>query len=251
MLEDESEISLTHVNCDRVQDPYSIRCQPQVMGACLTQIRNSAETLLTEANGVTDNPLIFVDEQDVISGGNFHAEPIAFASDNLALAISEIGALSERRMALLVDKHLSQLPPFLVDNGGINSGFMIAQVTSAALASENKALSHPSSVDSLPTSANQEDHVSMATYAGRRLKDMAENTAGILGIELLAAAQGMDFRNPNKSTSKIEEAKQTLRDEVDFYDEDRYFTDDIEKAIKIISSGVYNKYLDKNLIPSF
>lgn len=251
MLEDKSEISLTHVNCDRVQDPYSIRCQPQVMGACLNQIRNSAETLLTEANGVTDNPLIFVDEADVISGGNFHAEPIAFASDNLALAISEIGALSERRMALLVDKHLSQLPPFLVNNGGINSGFMIAQVTSAALASENKALAHPSSVDSLPTSANQEDHVSMATYAGRRLKDMAENTAGILGIELLAAAQGMDFRAPNKSTSSIEVAKQILRDEVTFYDEDRYFTDDIEKAIKIVSSGVYNKFLDKNLVPSF
>ena len=200
---------------------------------------------------MTDNPLIFVDEQDVISGGNFHAEPIAFASDNLALAISEIGALSERRMALLVDKHLSQLPPFLVNNGGINSGFMIAQVTSAALASENKGLAHPSSVDSLPTSANQEDHVSMATYAGRRLKDMAENTAGILGIELLASAQGMDFREPNKSTCKIEEAKQILRDEVEFYDEDRYFTDDIEKAIKIVQSGVYNKYLDKNLIPSF
>ncbi len=251
MLENESEISLTHVNCDRVQDPYSIRCQPQVMGACLNQIRNSALTLLTEANGVTDNPLIFVDEADVISGGNFHAEPIAFASDNLALAISEIGALSERRMALLVDKHLSQLPPFLVDNGGINSGFMIAQVTSAALASENKALAYPSSVDSLPTSANQEDHVSMATYAGRRLKNMAENTAGILGIELLAAAQGMDFRAPNKSTCKIEEAKKIIRDEVSFYDEDRYFTDDIEKAIKIVSSGVYNKFLDKNTIPSF
>ena len=251
MLENESEISLSHVNCDRVQDPYSIRCQPQVMGACLNQIKNSALTLLTEANGVTDNPLIFVDEADVISGGNFHAEPIAFASDNLALAISEIGALSERRMALLVDKHLSQLPPFLVDNGGINSGFMIAQVTSAALASENKALAYPSSVDSIPTSANQEDHVSMATYAGRRLKDMAENTAGILGIELLAAAQGMDFRAPNKSTSKIEEAKKIIRDEVSFYDEDRYFTDDIEKAIKIVSSGVYNKFLDKNTIPSF
>ncbi len=251
LLEDHSNISLTHVNCNRVQDPYSIRCQPQVMGACLSQIRNSADTLLTEANGVTDNPLIFVDEQDVISGGNFHAEPIAFASDNLALAISEIGALSERRMALLVDKHLSQLPPFLVDNGGINSGFMIAQVTSAALASENKSLAHPSSVDSLPTSANQEDHVSMATYAGRRLKDMAENTAGILGIELLAAVQGMDFRLPNTSTSKIEKAKKILRDEVSFYDEDRYFTDDIEKAILIVRSGVYNEFLDKNLIPSF
>jgi len=251
LLEDESEISKSHVNCTRVQDPYSIRCQPQVMGACLTQIRNTADTLLTEANGVTDNPLIFVDEQDVISGGNFHAEPIAFASDNLALAISEIGALSERRMALLVDKHLSQLPPFLVKNGGINSGFMIAQVTSAALASENKALAHPSSVDSLPTSANQEDHVSMATYAGRRLKDMAENTAGILGIELLATAQGMDFREPNLSTQKIEEAKKILRAKVTFYEEDRYFTDDIEEAMSIVQSGIYNKFIDKELIPSF
>ena len=211
LLEDTSEISKSHKNCTRVQDPYSIRCQPQVMGACLSQIRNSAQTLLTEANGVTDNPLIFVDEQDVISGGNFHAEPIAFASDNLALAISEIGALSERRMALLVDKHLSQLPAFLVNNGGMNSGFMIAQVTSAALASENKSLAYPSSVDSLPTSANQEDHVSMATYAGRRLKDMAENTAGILGIELLATAQGMDFRAPKLSSPKIEEAKKIIR----------------------------------------
>ncbi|NQY92581.1 MAG: histidine ammonia-lyase [Campylobacteraceae bacterium] len=251
LLGDESEISQSHVDCTRVQDPYSIRCQPQVMGACLSQIRNSAETLLTEANGVTDNPLIFVDEQDVISGGNFHAEPIAFASDNLALAISEIGALSERRMALLVDQHLSQLPPFLVNNGGINSGFMIAQVTAAALASENKALAHPSSVDSLPTSANQEDHVSMATYAGRRLGDMAENTAGILGIELLATAQGMDFRAPKLSTPKIEEAKQIIRNEVTFYDEDRYFTDDIEAAMKVVQSGIYNKFLDKDLIPSF
>lgn len=251
LLEDESEISQSHKDCTRVQDPYSIRCQPQVMGACLNQIRNSAETLLTEANGVTDNPLIFVDEQDVISGGNFHAEPIAFASDNLALAISEIGALSERRMALLVDQHLSQLPPFLVNNGGINSGFMIAQVTAAALASENKALAHPSSVDSLPTSANQEDHVSMATYAGRRLKDMAENTAGILGIELLSTAQGMDFRAPKLSTQKIEEAKKIIRDKVDFYAEDRYFTDDIEEAMSLVQSGIFNKFLDKELIPSF
>lgn len=251
LLENSSEIALSHKDCDRVQDPYSIRCQPQVMGACLSQIRNSATTFLTEANGVTDNPLIFVNEQEAISGGNFHAEPIAFASDNLALAISEIGALSERRIALLVDKHLSQLPPFLVENGGINSGFMIAQVTSAALASENKALSHPSSVDSLPTSANQEDHVSMATYAGRRLKDMGENSAGILGIELLAAAQGMDFRAPHKSSKIIEEAKGLLRKQVSFYDEDRYFTDDMKKAVDIVTSGVYNGYLDKNLIPSF
>lgn len=251
LLGDTSEIGKSHQNCDRVQDPYSIRCQPQVMGACLTQIRNTADVLLVESNGVTDNPLIFVDEEDVISGGNFHAEPIAFASDNLALAISEIGSLSERRIALLVDRHLSQLPPFLVNNGGLNSGFMIAQVTSAALASENKALAHPSSVDSIPTSANQEDHVSMATYAGRRLKDMAENTAYILGIEILGAAQGIDFRNPLKTTEKLEKAKKILRDKVSFYDEDRYFADDIKKAYELIRDGRFNAFLPPNLMPSF
>jgi histidine ammonia-lyase len=251
ILEDESEISRSHKNCDRVQDPYSIRCQPQVMGACLTQIRNSAQVYLTEANGVSDNPLIFTKTGEVISGGNFHAEPVGFASDNLALAISEIGALSERRMALLVDKHLSQLPPFLVENGGVNSGFMIAQVTAAALASENKALAHPSSVDSLPTSANQEDHVSMATYAGRRLKEMASNTASILAIELLAAAQGMDFRAPLCSSSKIENAKAFLRQKVSFYDEDRYFSDDIQKATEVVTSGEFNQYIDRSILPSF
>ena len=250
ILDSETEISKSHINCDRVQDPYSIRCQPQVMGACLNQIRNSAQTLLTEANGVTDNPLIF-SETKVISGGNFHAEPVAFAADNLALAIAEIGALSERRMALLVDKHLSELPAFLVEDGGINSGFMIAQVTAAALASENKALAHPSSVDSLPTSANQEDHVSMATYAARRLRDMANNTASILAIEYLAACQGLDFRKPKKSSPKIEKAKRILREQVDFYEEDRYFSDDIHQATNIIKSALFNEYLNANLIPSF
>ena len=250
ILEKETQISKSHINCDRVQDPYSIRCQPQVMGACLNQIRNSAETLQIEANGVSDNPLIF-SEDDVISGGNFHAEPVAFAADNLALAIAEIGALSERRMALLVDKHLSELPAFLVENGGINSGFMIAQVTAAALASENKALAHPASVDSLPTSANQEDHVSMATYAARRLADMAENTSNILAIEYLAACQGLDFRKAKKSSRIIEEAKAILRQQVDFYEQDRYFADDINKANQIIRSTKFNKYLDPKLIPSF
>ena len=180
MLLEHSEIEISHKECEAVQDPYSLRCQPQVMGACLTQIKNAAETLLTEANGVTDNPLVFAEQEDIISGGNFHAEPVAMAADNLALAIAEIGSLSERRMALLIDTHMSRLPPFLVEKGGLNSGFMIAQVTSAALASENKSLAHPASVDSLPTSANQEDHVSMATFAARRLGDMAENTANIL-----------------------------------------------------------------------
>jgi len=190
MLLDQSEIGNSHKNCEAVQDPYSLRCQPQVMGACLTQIRNAAEVIAVEANAVSDNPLVFSRENDIISGGNFHAEPIAMVADNLALAIAEIGALSERRMALLIDTHMSKLPPFLVEKGGLNSGFMIAQVTAAALASENKSLAHPASVDSLPTSANQEDHVSMATFAARRLSEMAENTAGVVAIELLAACQG-------------------------------------------------------------
>jgi histidine ammonia-lyase len=250
LLGDASEISQAHANCGKVQDPYSLRCQPQVMGACLTQIRNSAETLLIEANAVSDNPLVFSDDNVILSGGNFHAEPVAFAADNLALAIAEIGSLSERRMALLIDNNLSKLPAFLVNNGGVNSGFMIAQVTGAALASENKSLAHPASVDSLPTSANQEDHVSMATFAARRLKDMSENTAGILAVELLAACQGIDFRAPNKASDKLEAAKALLRAEVTFYDKDRYFAPDIEKAAALISRAAYNSFSLPGLLPS-
>jgi histidine ammonia-lyase len=246
-----SEIETSHKDCEAVQDPYSLRCQPQVMGACLEQICNSARTLLTEANAVSDNPLVFSEEQDIISGGNFHAEPVAMAADNLALAFAEIGALSERRMALLIDSHMSKLPPFLVEKGGLNSGFMIAQVTSAALASENKSLAHPASVDSLPTSANQEDHVSMATFGARRLLDMAENTGNILAIELLAACQGMDFRSPLKSSVKLEQAKQTVREQVPFYDQDRYFAPDIEKTYTLIRKGVFNSLLQTELLPSF
>lgn len=250
LLAQNSEIGLSHQCCERVQDPYSLRCQPQVMGACLQQIRNSADTLEVEANSVSDNPLVFADDGDIISGGNFHAEPVAMAADNLALAIAEIGSLSERRMALLIDSGLSKLPPFLVDNGGVNSGFMIAQVTAAALASENKSLAHPASVDSLPTSANQEDHVSMATFAGRRLGDMAENTRGILAVELLASAQGLDFRGPNKSSERIEEAKNMLRERVDFYDKDRYFAPDIAKANTLLLEAKYNALMPESLLPS-
>ncbi|TDM51240.1 histidine ammonia-lyase [Aliivibrio fischeri] len=250
LLGQSSDIGLSHQCCERVQDPYSLRCQPQVMGACLHQIRNSADILEIEANSVSDNPLVFADDGDIISGGNFHAEPVAMAADNLALAISEIGSLSERRMALLIDSGLSKLPPFLVGNGGVNSGFMIAQVTAAALASENKTLAHPASVDSLPTSANQEDHVSMATFAGRRLGDMAENTRGILAVELLAAAQGLDFRAPNKSSDRIEKAKELLRERVDFYDKDRYFAPDIAKANSLLKEAVYNHLMPDTLLPS-
>ncbi|MFT5529195.1 MAG: histidine ammonia-lyase [Alteromonadaceae bacterium] len=251
ILTEDSEIGRSHLDCEKVQDPYSLRCQPQVMGACLTQIRQAAEVLHVEANGVTDNPLVFANEGDFISAGNFHAEPVAMAADNLALAIAEIGSLSERRMALLIDANLSKLPPFLVDNGGVNSGFMIAQVTSAALASENKSLAHPASVDSLPTSANQEDHVSMAAFAGRRLADMADNTTGVLAVEYLAAAQGLDFRAPLKGSDKIEQAKAILREVVSFYDKDRYFAPDIAEAAAIIGEGDLNYLIPNNILPSF
>jgi len=251
VLADATEMSQSHVNCEKVQDPYSLRCQPQVMGACLTQIRNAAEILRIEANGVTDNPLVFAEQGDIISGGNFHAEPVAMAADNLALVIAEIGALSERRMALLIDKSISKLPSFLVDNGGINSGFMIAQVTSAALASENKSLAHPACVDSLPTSANQEDHVSMATFAARRLRYMSENTRGVLAIEYLAAAQGLDFRAPLLSSPIIEKAKMILREEVDFYDKDRYFSPDIENATQLLANCCLNELVPPGILSSF
>jgi histidine ammonia-lyase len=227
------------VGDDKVQDPYSLRCQPQVMGACLDVLRHTAQTLAVEANGVTDNPLIFPDTGEVLSGGNFHAEPVAFAADHLALAIAEIGALSERRTALLVDPGLSGLPPFLVEEAGLNSGYMIAQVTAAALASENKSLAHPASVDSLPTSANQEDHVSMATFAARRLADMADNSAHIVAIELLAAAQGIDLRAPLTSSPRLLEALAAIRRRVPFYDHDRLLAPDIEAVAAMVRTGVF------------
>ena len=246
----ESEIGHSHENCDRVQDPYSLRCQPQVAGACLQQIQDVARTLMLEANGVSDNPLVFGREGEVLSGGNFHGEPVAFAADNLALAIAEIGALAERRIAMLIDDSLSQLPAFLVRPGGLNSGFMIAQVTAAALASENKSLAHPASVDSLPTSANQEDHVSMATFAARRLGPMVENTRGVIAIELLAAAQGIDFRRPLKSSATLEKAHALLRAEVAFYDHDRHFAPDIAAAKSVIASEDFISLVPAGLVPS-
>lgn len=236
-----SGIRASHLSGDdRVQDPYSLRCQPQVMGACLDLLRSAAKTLAIEANGVTDNPLVFPESGEVLSGGNFHAEPVALAADTLALAIAEIGALSERRIALLIDASISRLPPFLVEHGGLNSGFMIAQVTAAALASENKSLAHPASVDSLPTSANQEDHVSMATFAARRLGDMADNTIGIVAIELLAAAQGVDFRSPLATSPALQRAMAAIRERVPFYAEDRYFAPDIEAIKALVTGGFYS-----------
>ena len=226
-LLDGSAIDPSHPNCGRVQDPYSIRCVPQVMGACLDNLSHAARVLVIEANAASDNPLVF-DNGDVISGGNFHAEPVAFAADIIALAIAEIGAISERRMALLLDTGLSRLPAFLIEDSGVNSGFMIAQVTAAALAAENQCLAHPSSVTSLPTSANQEDHVSMATYGARRLADMAKNTAVVVGVEAMAAAQGMDFDRRLKSSPLIEEQYALIRSQVAYLDKDRYLAPDIE-----------------------
>ncbi|HRL21985.1 MAG TPA: histidine ammonia-lyase [Alcaligenes sp.] len=240
-----SQIRQSHVDNDtKVQDPYSLRCQPQVMGAVQDLIEQAGRTLLIEANAVTDNPLVFPGQDgqpdQVLSGGNFHAEPVAFAADTLALAIAEIGALAERRVALLIDASISGLPPFLVPSAGLNSGFMIAHVTAAALASENKSLAHPASVDSLPTSANQEDHVSMATFAGRRLEDMAQNTAAIVAIELLCAAQGIDFHAPLRTSSRLQKVQEAIRAAVPFYEQDRYLAPDIE-ALRM-------RVLDESLI---
>jgi len=235
-----SAIRASHLTGDdKVQDPYSLRCQPQVMGACLDVMNAAAATLLTEANGVTDNPLVYPESGESLSGGNFHAEPVAFAADQLALAIAEIGALSERRIALLIDATISGLPPFLTSASGVNSGFMIAHVTAAALASENKSLAHPASVDSLPTSANQEDHVSMATFAARRLADMADNTAAIVAIELLAAAQGIDFRRPLRSSAALEGAHAAIRAVAPHLDGDRYLALDIEAVTPLVRSGAF------------
>lgn len=239
---------------DRVQDPYSLRCQPQVMGACLELMRNAARTLLVEANAVSDNPLIFVDPAsgagEVLSGGNFHAEPVAFAADTLALAIAEVGALSERRIALLIDASISGLPPFLVSAAGLNSGFMIAHVTAAALASENKTLAHPASVDSLPTSANQEDHVSMATFAARKLADMALNVRHIIAIELLAAAQGIEFHRPLRSSAALEEVHAAIRQRVHAYDQDRFFAPDIAAVEALIDADTFTRFAG-GVLPSW
>ena len=226
---------------DRVQDPYSLRCQPQVVGACLDSLRHAALVLLREANAVTDNPLVFADTDSMTSGGNFHAEPVALAADAMALAIAEVGAIAERRIAMLIDAGVSRLPPFLTADAGLNSGFMIAHVTAASLASENKSLAHPASVDSLPTSANQEDHVSMATFAARRLQAMIHNTAHILGIELLAAAQGIDFLRPLASSAALEQAHALLRGQCASVDQDRYLAPDIERATALVTHGALSR----------
>lgn len=243
-----SRIRASHIDCPRVQDPYSLRCQPQVMGACLDLMRQAATTLLREANAVTDNPLVFPGDGDVLSGGNFHAEPVAFAADQLALVAAEVGSLSERRLSLMIDPKMSGLPPFLVNESGVNSGFMVAQCTAAALVSENKMLAHPCSVDSIPTSANQEDHVSMATHGARRLTAMAENVSAVVGIELLAAVQGLEFHRPLKSSRALENVVRLVRDLVPNYATDRYFAPDIEQARALVRSGVLRSWIGEAVL---
>jgi histidine ammonia-lyase len=233
-----SAIRASHLKDDeRVQDPYCLRCQPQVMGAALDVLRQAARTLAAEANGVTDNPLIFADTGEALSGGNFHAEPVAFAADMIALTVCEIGSLSERRIAMLVDPALSGLPAFLTPRPGLNSGFMIPQVTAAALVSENKQRAYPASVDSIPTSANQEDHVSMAAHGARRLSGMVENAAAVVAIELLAAAQGCDFHAPLQSSTVLQSVRALVRGAVPHLDEDRLFHPDMAAAIGLVRSG--------------
>lgn len=233
-----SAIRASHLTADeRVQDPYCLRCQPQVMGAALQVLRQAAQTLAVEANGVTDNPLVFADTGEALSGGNFHAEPIAFAADMMALAICEIGSLAERRVAMLVDPALSGLPAFLTPRPGLNSGFMIAQVTAAALVSENKQQAYPASVDSIPTSANQEDHVSMAPQAARRLHPMIENVRCVVAIELMAAAQGCDFHAPLASSPRLEAVRRALRKVVPMLADDRHMQPDIAAVLSLVRGG--------------
>jgi histidine ammonia-lyase len=247
-LTEGSAIRKSHLEGDdRVQDPYCLRCQPQVMGACLDQMRYAARVLVIEANAVTDNPLVFADDNALVSGGNFHAEPVALVCDALAVVIAEIGAIAERRIAMLVDTNVSRLPPFLTADAGLNSGFMIVHVTAAALASENKSLAHPASVDSLPTSANQEDHVSMATFAARRLQPMLHNTAHIVGIELLAAAQGIEFLRPLKSSAPLESLHAQIRSASPAMMQDRSLAADMTALQKRVASGNISAALDAQL----
>lgn len=242
-----TEINESHRDCGRVQDPYSLRCIPQVLGACLQTLRDTANVLVDEANAVSDNPLVFPETGEVISGGNFHAEPVAFAADALAVAIAEIGNLSERRTALLVDPTFSQLPAFLATDPGLESGYMIAQVSAAALASENKGLAHPASVDSIPTSAGQEDHVSMATHAARRLDAMARNAAYIVAIELLAAARGIGFRRPLRTSAALESVLTEIAP--GSLSGDSYLSPEIERVAALIRAGRFTPLLAE-LLPT-
>ena len=236
-LLDGSDIATSHHDCDRVQDPYSFRCQPQVMGASLDLLTNAAHTLTIEANAVTDNPILFPGSDEVISGGNFHAQPVAFAADIIAMALCEVGSISERRTSVLVDPNMSHLPAFLTDDGGLNSGLMIPQVTAAALVSENKGLAFPASVDSIPTSAGQEDHVSMAPIAARKAVTIARNAAGVIAIELISAAQGVDYHAPVKTSPKLQAVHAKVRSLSPHLETDRYWADEMAALQAAVLAG--------------
>lgn len=244
-----SEIVTSHTQCDRVQDPYCLRCQPQVMGAVLDCLQYVSEKLHIEANAATDNPLVFPDQGDILSGGNFHAEPVALVADFLGISLTDMTNMSERRIAMLIDPNISRLPAFLVPESGVNSGFMIAHVTAAALASENKTLAHPASIDTIPTSANQEDHVSMATFAARKLTDISINSATVIGIELMAACQSIDFHSQFNTSPSLSKIHQHVRQQVPFLNEDRLLAPDIEKMQTMVINGELNPYIPK-LCPS-
>ncbi len=240
-----SEIRESHRGCSRVQDAYSLRCMPQVHGGVREALAYVRRVMETEINAVTDNPLVFPENGDVLSGGNFHGEPIALALDTLGMAVAELGTISERRVASLMDANMSELPPFLAHIPGLHSGFMIAQVAAAALASENKGLAHPASVDSVPTSANQEDHVSMGPYAARKALQIIENTEQILGVEALCAAQGIELRQPLKPGAGTRLGFEALRKEIPRLQEDRPLAPDMEKAAELIASGKMIQFVKK------
>jgi len=232
-----SEILTSHVKCSRVQDPYSFRCQPQVMGASLDLLQNAARTLTIEAAAVTDNPIVFADDDTALSGGNFHAQPVAFAADTIAIALCEVGSISERRVSVLVDPKMSGLPAFLTEDSGVNSGLMIPQVTAAALVSENKTLAYPASVDSIPTSAGQEDHVSMAPIAARKAAQIARNAAGVIAVELMAAAEGIDYHAPLKTSAKLQKVYAAVRAHSPHFTADRYWADEMSALQSAVLAG--------------
>ena len=236
-LLDGSEIVASHARCGKVQDPYSFRCQPQVMGAALDLLENAARTLTIEAGAVTDNPILFPDEDMAVSGGNFHAQPVAFAADTIAMALCEVGSISERRTAVLIDPKMSGLPPFLTEDSGVNSGLMIPQVTAAALVSENKSLAFPASVDSIPTSAGQEDHVSMGPIAGRKAAQIARNAAGVVAVELISAAQGVDFHAPVRTSARLQAVHARVREITPRFTSDRYWADDMAALQAAVLAG--------------
>jgi len=232
-----SEINTSHTHCAKVQDPYSFRCQPQVMGAAFDLLTNAARTLTIEAGAVTDNPIVFPDEDRAISGGNFHAQPVAFAADMISMALCEVGSLSERRTAVLIDPKMSDLPPFLTEDSGVNSGLMIPQVTAAALVAENRSLAFPASIDSIPTSAGQEDHVSMAPIAARKAGQIARNAGGVIAVELIAAAQGIDYHAPLKTSAKLQDVHSRVRKQSPHLVSDRYWADEMAALQAAVLAG--------------